>query len=217
MALSGLKDLERNLYKIEKVSRFSSPENSRLIQKILANSPLIEKSAEIGLSFELATRLRPSRALIPSIARAIRQVSGVYGINLSAGIFEDEGTIPLFRMVTGIDRLLPIVQEIGSSFYRRTQSDDEIFKPSGVDPEQVKVYIDKALINISSDHQLDKNMQDRLVEYLLEANAELAIMETNSRNAGYRVRYSWRNCCSSRSYGKYSSRLSVYCRKLYYF
>lgn len=135
---------------------------------------MIEKSAEIGLSFELATRLRPSRALIPSIARAIRQVSGVYGINLSAGIFEDEGTIPLFRMVTGIDRLLPIVQEIGSSFYRRTQSDDEIFKPSGVDPEQVKVYIDKALINISSDHQLDKNMQDRLVEYLLEANAELA-------------------------------------------
>jgi hypothetical protein len=135
---------------------------------------LIEKSAEIGLSFELATKNKPSMALLPSVVLGNKQFGGFYGINLSAGIFEDEGKIPLFRMLTDIDRLLPIVKEIGSSFYQRTQSDDEIFKPSGVDQEQVKIYIDKALINISSDHQLDKNFQDRLVEYLLEANAELA-------------------------------------------
>ena len=52
--------------------------------------------------------------------------------------------------------------------------DSEAFKPSGVNAEEVKLSVDRALEVISQSEEIDPNTKQKLQEFLLEANAELA-------------------------------------------
>ncbi|WP_209598586.1 hypothetical protein [Ruegeria sp. HKCCSP351] len=168
-----LRILESKLYSLERTTKFVAPEFHDRLSALISESPLIKQGTEFALSLELQDQKKQTARLVPALHKLGNTLRRAYGISLYKKQFADSGEIPLRRMLTDLDRLLPLVSDIADLYFQRTSDDNEIFEPSRVNPEDVRVFIDKAIIQISAEQGIDQGTRDKLVEYLSEANAEL--------------------------------------------
>lgn len=172
-ATSALSTIEAKFAQAVRISRFVNPELGKRLSNIYDNSPLIYRAPEILISVQveeakgkLGFQGTPLVFLFNSYAR-------LFGFAKFKSLFTDEGTIPIRRMLVDIERLIPLVDELSSNALSKGYNDDEIFKPSNLDVEDVKVFVDKAIIEIESSTKIDPTTKLKLEEYLSEINAEL--------------------------------------------
>ncbi|MBU2889019.1 hypothetical protein [Celeribacter halophilus] len=172
--IQSLKKIETNLYALARAARFISHEHEHVLNNILTSSPLINRCTEISLAFELAKNQRPLHSPLSVITKSAAFFGQTIGINFNKFAFDENGSLPIRQMLVDLDRIIPIAQSIAKTYWRRISEDDEIFKPSGIDIEEVKRFIDSAIQAISESSDLDLVQREKLMEYLTEANSELA-------------------------------------------
>ena len=168
-----LRSIETRLAEFQRSARFAAPEIHEKVTKILDGSPLIDRASEISLAIEIAdSRTLPSKFL-PVLSHIAGDYAKLFGIAAFKGAFDSDGVIPLRQMLIDLDRIQPLLKSAEDHFWRRGYEEDETFKPSGVDPEVIRMHIQEAIAAISKETRLGGRERENLEEYLLVAQAEL--------------------------------------------
>ena len=169
----ALLQLESKLSSVLKISRFVDTEIHERLLKISEESPIISHVAEIGIAIQIAeyqtkngSGLSVFDALSASFSRTLR-------IPRFQSLFADEGQIPIRRMLVDVERVIPLVQELSRTAWRKSFGDDETFKPSNINIERVNLSIEKAIISIDSSVNINAETKLKLSQYLTEAKTEL--------------------------------------------
>ena len=172
-SLALLRGLEARLYSLERTARFAAPELQRRLLKLVEESPVSNRSVEISIALALFQSKSDFRSVARAALNGLSLKIGGISLNTGRSAFQSEGEIPLRTMLVDIERLMQLTKEISTIFYSRSESDDEIFKPSSVNPEDVKIYIDKAILIISDNSSINPETKLKLEEYSVSVNSEL--------------------------------------------
>lgn len=173
-AIGALKTLETQLSILERSSRFTAPELHEKIKSITNESPIASRAAEISLAIEISESRRLRRGLVSWFESIAGGLNGAIGLKPYKNVFSSDGEIPLKKMLVDLDRLLPLAKAVESTAWKREQAVTETFKPAGIDPEKVLFHIEQAIRSISEEARLGNDEREKLEEYLLEAQSELA-------------------------------------------
>jgi hypothetical protein len=176
-ASSALSKIEPQLAQTIRFARFINPELHERLQGLYQESPIVSRAIEIGISVQISNSVRTSHSLLGKISRAFDVLVMFFGVARFKMLISDDGQIPIRRMLVDISRLIPLIEELETSAYRKIYSDREAYKPSNINVETVKVFIDKALIAIGSSDELAGAKKSQLTEYLEEIRAELSTEE----------------------------------------
>lgn len=172
-ATKALSTIETKLALAIRASRFIHPEISERLSNIHENSPLVSRAPEINIAVQVEEARSNQLLRLSDFARIVNVFAPLLGIARFKSQFSDDGTMPLRRMLVDIERLIPLSEELSASALRKGYSDDEVFKPSNVNIENVKVYIENTIVAIDASTTIDTKIKIKLNEYLTEVNAEL--------------------------------------------
>lgn len=173
-AVTIMKSLEPRLSDLERSSRFLAPELHPKIKKIVDENPISNRATEIALEIEIIDSRNFQSEIFSSLSSLAQFFGSTFGLKRRNSIFAGDGEIPLREMLVGLDRLLPITNEIEKRAWNSENSTKETFKPANIDGEKILFHIENAIRSISQDPKLAKEEREKLEEYLLEAQAELA-------------------------------------------
>lgn len=172
-ALSTLPEIETKLLGCERLAAFLDTEIATRVSQISNKSALIAFAPEMRLTFELSEKKKSHVSVLSALRTSIAIFGRPFGFALAESPFDDSGTLPVRKMIIEIDRLLPLLLRLEGLHYSRTSNDEEIFKPSNVNIVDIRVFIDKAIISIERNQDIDAATRKKLDEYLSEAKAEL--------------------------------------------
>lgn len=172
-ALSTLPEIETKLLGCERLAAFLDTEIATRVAQISDKSALIAFAPEMRLTFELSEKERFHFTILSALRSNIASFGRPFGFTIAENPFDVSGTLPLRKMIIEIDRLLPLLLRLEDLHYSRISNDEEIFKPSNVNIVDIRVFIDKAIISIERNQDIDATTRKKLAEYLSEAKAEL--------------------------------------------
>ena len=164
--------LEGKIVGLRRGIRYSAPELQEQLDSFLRRSQLVRAGAEIAVEVRIAS-LRRRNTFAYALARSLLIFTQMIGTSAREIHIGNTGA-SVKSMLVELEYLIPLVEEAEKFSANRSFGDDDSFRPSNVDPEQVKGLIDEALVNISSDNSIDESLKEQLVEYLRSANSELA-------------------------------------------
>ena len=139
------------------------------------NALLTETNIE-DLVIQLTVRLKiakKERAVAQGIAAYSYMIRRVFVKSEQISLFTDN-SIPLESVLAAFSRLRIIIKSLEEEQFRKTQNDDEIFKPSNIDVSLIASQIEEAIEHINTSNDIAAPEKERLVSYLSEAKSELA-------------------------------------------
>lgn len=173
-AVEILPTIESRMIQLEKLATFVDAGIAERLRRINQESPFVRQSVELKLTIQLAEIRRPSASIAGSLRRVFTAYGRLIGISGFRELFEDSGEIPIRRMLNDLERTIPFVEQLKNTFLARVYNDEEVFKPSNINVDEVNIFIDKAIVQITNNYDLDSGTRARLESYLAEAKAELA-------------------------------------------
>lgn len=180
-ARSSFEGFERKLYCLIRISKFVDRELYEQIKELSSSNKIAEGLARVAVTIRIA-ELRRSRSvamkkaannLLDAIYFIINTVS-IGNINIKEKVLFDEFDIPLSKLLVGINRLIPLTEEVETRYYSKRLGDEENFHPANINVESINLYIEQTLNIISSSGDLGPETKKKIVEYLEDVQTELA-------------------------------------------
>lgn len=170
--LSAFEDFSFNIDTCLRLAPLTDKSTSDRLNTLLSETNLEDLVTQLSVRLVIARQRRPlHRAL--GFAGAILSISRLFSTSQPRYLFTDN-TIALESVLASLSRLKMLVRLLEKENYRKTASDDEIFKPSNVDINFVVVQVDAAISDINTSNDIEASEKERLIKYLSEAKIELA-------------------------------------------
>jgi len=136
------------------------------LEQLDTQGKLSEQVALISLRLRMAQARRPvSMTVFSALRRGVRLPAA------GKGLF-GEAPVSLHNAIINLERLRGVTGHFSDYLQNRQLADNEVFKPSNVQPDRVVEFIDAALSQIESATTLAPEELQRLQNYLLEARKE---------------------------------------------
>jgi len=180
-AETSFEGFDRNLYELVRLSKFVDRGLSERIEKLANSAELAEGIAHISVSIRIAElRHNTAIAVRKAATTAFDVLLGFAQAFVPGSASRREGFVAfhsdlsLSKILVALSRLIPLAEDVSDKHYRRSLSDDELFKPSNVNTESIGTYIQDAVVIISGSPELGPETKQRLLQYLHEIKTELA-------------------------------------------
>jgi len=180
-AASAFDGFDRNLYELTRLAKFVDQGLHDRIAEISRVSSLADGIAQIAVTVKIAERRRETEIVVrKAAATAFDFVFLVADRLLHVGrysrrrLYFDDSEISLSKILVGLNRLIPLAEEVLSKYYLRLSGDDEIFKPANISINHINLYVDNAIIQINKSDDIGPEFRGKLLEYLEEIKVELS-------------------------------------------
>lgn len=139
------------------------------LEQLEAQGKLVEQVSLVALRLRMAQAERP-KPLASGFMEAV--LSAITTASAKRRRLVGEEPISLHKTIINLSRLRGLAGTFYEYLANRTVSDDEVFKPSNVEREQVVEHIDNALAEIRKLPSVSPKELERIEGYLLEAKKE---------------------------------------------
>ena len=153
-------DVSTKLVRLLRSSESMDFQMSEELKHLVAETKVQDSLAELDIMLRVAKHKRPRHSLLYPMSR------------MFFGTKPAENTECIAKALTGVSRLIPMLNAIEAIELNRTADDDEVLKPSGIDQRVVVSRIDAAIHAIESAPNIQQVYRVTVITYLEEAKAE---------------------------------------------
>lgn len=177
-AYEVIDNFEQSLYELIRHSSAVDSKLSEQINEIVDSSNLATSIAQVSVSINIAERKGKTNriSIIEPFSMSLQILASILGIGIKSknGISFGNDEISLSKILVALKRLIPLSQAVVSRYYAYHYDDDEVFKPSNINIENITVYVDNSINAIKENHIIDTKTKNKLLECLGEIKVELA-------------------------------------------
>lgn len=180
-AMSSFDGFDRKLYELTRLSKLIDKDLFNQIDRIIENSKLPDAITQISVNIKIAKRrieLENSvrYAVDTTLDLMVRAISKVAKLSFKRknGIIFDNKEISLSAVLVGLNRLIPLSQELISRINEHQKYEHEHFKPANIKVENVVLYVDDSMNIINESQEIGPETKEKLIEYLQDIKIELA-------------------------------------------
>ena len=120
-----------------------------------------------------------------------------------SGLTFKDFDLSLSQVLVGLNRLIPLTEEVEETYRAKKLGDDEVFKPANINIDSINIYIENTLNLFTESAELGPETKSRLIDYLEDIKLELAEdtpqWKKSSRRIGDCFHHPWRFSCSATS------------------
>lgn len=141
------------------------------LERLESEGRLTEQVALISLRLRMSEARKPVSAGLGAIGVVFAALPYIGKMITPRDLFGNE-PVSLHKTIVNLGRLRGLTAVFSDWMFNRAVSDDEVFKPSNVNPDRVVLLIDAALAELESLGSLSDTDRERIEGYLHEAKRE---------------------------------------------
>ncbi len=181
-SMDSFEEFDRNLYELTRLSKFVDFELYNRIKDLSSTSLLVEGITQIAVSIRISEKRKEREVVLRRVASTMADTVfgiiksfGMISISPSKGLFFDESDVSLSKILVGLNRLIPLAEDVVEKYTAKQRTNNEVFKPANINIDNINIYINDTLNIISSSGNLGSETKEKLIEYLEDIRTELAV------------------------------------------
>lgn len=172
-SFESFEGFDRKVHELIKLSKFIDRDLYDRISNIVTSSKIAEGITQIAVSVKVAEKRREREIVFRKAATSILDVllavsAKVVRTSVSkySGLTFKDFDVSLSQILVGLNRLIPLTEEVEETYRAKKLGDDEVFKPANINIDSINIYIENTLDLVSESAELGPETKTRLLEYL---------------------------------------------------